>query len=319
MSDEGGGFSVGSMASRFGGWELGLVVRGEGEAAFGEGAGVASGPGAGTEVSAEVHDRLGVGGDAVGRRAGVGEGPEASQGVGLADVAFDAEVASDDAPGVAIEDGMSLGAREGEDGAGGRATDAGEGLQGLDVLGDDAGMALDDELGGSMEVAGSGVIAEAGPEVEYLIEVGGGEGVDGRETRHKTFVVRHDGGDLGLLEHDFGDPDSVRGGVLLPGQLFAAVGIEPGEESRGERFGGRRGLLALVLSRGGARELRSRWFWAGQTLEPLSLTLSPEGRGDIEGRGDNEATVRDGIPFSKEAQRHEGRRHHQTGIVRFVI
>ena len=70
--------------------------------------------------------------------------------------------------------------------------------------------------------------------VQDLVELGDGEIADGREPVHKPLVVRHHGENLGLLQHDFRDPNTVGRGVLLPGQVFAPVPVEPVEQCVGE-------------------------------------------------------------------------------------
>ena len=193
---------------------------------------------------------------------------------------------------------MALRAREGKDGAGGGAPDAGQGLQSLDVLRDPAVVLFDNEAGGAMEVAGAGVVTQAGPEVQHLVDRRDGQGIDGRETRHKAFVVGDDGGDLGLLKHDFGDPDAVRRGILLPGELLAAVGFEPGQEPRGEGGGvgchrgarvGRAGRITR-LCQGGSRTAPTGFRGvvgrmgirrAGHALSPSAWPSAQWGEGTV--------------------------------------
>jgi hypothetical protein len=44
---------------------------------------------------------------------------------------------------------------------------------------------------------------------------------------HPTFPIRQDGFYLGLLEHDFGDPDGVRVESATPREI-AGILVEPG-------------------------------------------------------------------------------------------
>ena len=107
--------------------------------------------------------------------------------------------------------------------------DAGEGAELGGGGGEDAGMVLDDGLGGGVHHAGAAVVAEAAPEGEDGGLGRGGEGVDGGECGEEGLVFVEDGGDAGLLEHDFRDPDGVGVAGGAPGEV-AAVEVEPGEE-----------------------------------------------------------------------------------------
>src|SRR5690606_24942150 len=77
------------------------------------------------------------------------------------------------------------------------------------------------------------------------------------------------GADLGLLQHDLGDPHPVRGDALLPGQVLAPVLVVPGQHGAAELLGAHR------LNRPFSASLSS-----GLTLSPsfsssFSLSLSP--------------------------------------------
>src|SRR5450759_2168385 len=61
-----------------------------------------------------------------------------------------------------------------------------------------------------------------------------GERGDIGEALEKTAVIRNHRGDLGLLQHDFGDPDAVGIARALPRQVVAAVALVPGEQTRCE-------------------------------------------------------------------------------------
>ena len=73
-----------------------------------------------------------------------------------------------------------------------------------------------------MQIARAAVIAQACPQAEYGFLFGGGQCGDIGKGGDKTRVVVEYGGDLGLLQHDFRQPNAVR--VLrLPRQVVAAV------------------------------------------------------------------------------------------------
>jgi len=131
---------------------------------------------------------------------------------------------------------MALAARQREDGAGGGAADAGQRLDCLEGGGKLAAVARDQALRAGAQVAGAGVVPEAGPQMHHLVLGRLGQGLDVGKAGHEAFVVRNHDRDLGLLQHDLGHPHPIGGGVLLPGQVLAAVGIEPGEQRLAEGF-----------------------------------------------------------------------------------
>ena len=88
-------------------------------------------------------------------------------------------------------------------------------------------MLSDDLPGGLVQVAGPGVIAESGPQVQHFILLGFGQILHRRKPFDKTLEIGDHGGDLGLLEHDLRQPDLVRRFVELPGQGFAAKFVVP--------------------------------------------------------------------------------------------
>ena len=111
-------------------------------------------------------------------------------------------------------------------------------------------MVAQEDGGGPAEVSGAGVVAEAFPELEDVLEGCGGEGGGVRKTFEEAEKIGDDGVDAGLLEHDFGDPGRVGGaGFGAPGE-GARIGGEPREEAvadgvadgaNGLGFGGRHG------------------------------------------------------------------------------
>ncbi len=115
----------------------------------------------------------------------------------------------DDALDVAVDDGDGLVVGDGGDGGGGVEADAGEGAELGGGGWEGAGVVADDELGGGVKHSGAAVVAEAAPEGEDGGLGRGGEGVDGGESGEEGAVFVEDGGDAGLLEHDFRDPDGV--------------------------------------------------------------------------------------------------------------
>jgi len=90
------------------------------------------------------------------------------------------------------------------------------------------GVEADDFLCGTVEIARAGVVAEAGPGFEDGGFGRSGEGANGGKSGEETLVVGEDGGDAGLLEHDFRNPDAIGIAGGPPGER-ALVGMEPGE------------------------------------------------------------------------------------------
>ena len=99
-------------------------------------------------------------------------------------------------------------------------------------MGQAAAVIRHDQLGGTLQVAGACVVPQPGPEAQDFIQRCAGERGNVREAGKESRVVRQDGGDLRLLQHDLGDPDSIRSRVPLPRQVVPAVFLSPGEQRR---------------------------------------------------------------------------------------
>jgi hypothetical protein len=80
-----------------------------------------------------------------------------------------------------------------------------------------------------VEVAGSRVIAETFPAFEDLPEIGCRQGMDVRKSLEKIAVIADNRIYPSLLEHDLGDPDTIRIPCPTPRKV-AAVSLEPREE-----------------------------------------------------------------------------------------
>jgi hypothetical protein len=106
-----------------------------------------------------------------------------------------------------------------------------------------------------MQVACAGVVAEPGPLRHHRVIAGGGEVGQRREMLQEPLEVRDDRGYLGLLQHDFRQPDPIGAAWVLPGQVVATMVVEPvqqaGDEVAGLRFRRWRAAGgALVFQRG---------------------------------------------------------------------
>ena len=81
-----------------------------------------------------------------------------------------------------------------------------------------------------MQVAGAGVVTQAGPEVQDLVLIGVGQRCNVRKTCHEALEIGNHGADLGLLQHDFRDPNPIGRARVLPRQIMPAMAIKPGQQ-----------------------------------------------------------------------------------------
>src|SRR5690606_39992884 len=121
--------------------------------------------------------------------------------------------------------------------------DAGQLGELVDVTRECAAVPFDDDLRGLVQVARTAVVAQAGPQVQHFVFFGGGQGLDRGQSVHEAVEVTEHGSDLGLLQHDLGNPDAVRRDALLPGQVLATVTVLPAV------YGGSELLRSLRLNR----------------------------------------------------------------------
>ena len=87
-----------------------------------------------------------------------------------------------------------------------------------------------------MEVAGARVIAEPGPQLEHVLDVGLRQRRHGREPRHEPRVIGRNRRHGGLLQHDLGKPHPIGIGGLArrcPPRQGAAMAVIPGEQGGG--------------------------------------------------------------------------------------
>ena len=103
--------------------------------------------------------------------------------------------------------------------------------------------------GGGVQVAGAGVVAQAGPVRHDLVGTGRGQVGQGGKAFDEALEIADDGGDLGLLQHHLRQPHPVGRSRLLPGQVVAAVLVEPGQQGRGEGGGLAHAGLVCPFSR----------------------------------------------------------------------
>lgn len=80
-----------------------------------------------------------------------------------------------------------------------------------------------DFLRSLLHIANAGVVTEAFPEFVDAFGSGFGERLDGGQVLHPMFPVGDDGFDLGLLEHDFRNPDGVGIAGAAPWEVASAL------------------------------------------------------------------------------------------------
>src|SRR5690606_11262166 len=100
-----------------------------------------------------------------------------------------------------------------------------------------AAMPLDNKLRGTVQIPGSGVRAQSGPEREHIIQRSRSQSAHVPKAGHEALEVGNNHAHLRLLQHDLGNPHPIRCGRVLPGQVVAAMPVEPGEQPLGETSG----------------------------------------------------------------------------------
>ena len=85
-----------------------------------------------------------------------------------------------------------------------------------------------------VQVAGAAVITQAAPQPQYLVQTGVSQHGHSGEPFYKPGEVGLDGNNLGLLQHDFRQPDPVRIAGGLPREIVAAMLGLPRNHLRGE-------------------------------------------------------------------------------------
>lgn len=89
--------------------------------------------------------------------------------------------------------------------------------------------------GGFVHIAHAGVIAQSFPKLMDLFGSCPGQGLDGWQSLHPALPIGDDGFDLGLLEHDFGNPDGVSVAGATPREIAGILG-KPIKERWDEEF-----------------------------------------------------------------------------------
>jgi len=184
----------------------------------------------GAQGGTEIHHGLIVGTDPGLWGAGLRQYPQAAQYGAAAGPAGDCEAAGQDPLCVAVQDGVTLTEGEGQNRPGSGTPDPRESPDLSDVVRKAPAVVGNDEARGPVQVPGAGVITETRPQVQDLVQVRRGQVRHGGKTGQKALEIREDDGNLGLLEHDLRDPHPIGSRVPLPGQVLAAMPVEPGQQ-----------------------------------------------------------------------------------------
>lgn len=191
-------------------------------ATFFERAGSAGRIGAPTHRGTQVHDGLGVTRHVLLRRELRGVTPQIVCQCLLATATRQRKHARQHAPHIAIEYGMRLVAGQRKDGPRSGASDTRKRGDAVKVRRKFAIMLITNLLRSPLQVARTGVVAQAGPQVQHFIHGRIGQCAHVGEARDETLEIRDNGCDLRLLQHHFGHPHAIRRALALPGQVVAA-------------------------------------------------------------------------------------------------
>ena len=181
-------------------------------------AGRAVGPPRGAHERAQLHQSLVVVAGQVAVEQGLGQGVNALAGGGFLERPVDVGQAGEQPLHVGVHQRPGLVEGDGEDGRGGVRADAGQGEQLVAVGRDLAVVALDQQPGGTLDVARPAVVAEALPGLEQGLLGGNGHRGRVREAVQPAPEILGHPLHLGLLAHDLGDPHLVGLVAASPGQ-----------------------------------------------------------------------------------------------------
>jgi len=160
-----------------------------------------------------------------------GQLPQPPQRCGLAGVGVDFFQSAQDPRHVAVEDGRSFVECDGGDCPRGVPPDAGKGPQITHGSRDLAVETGDDFAGGGADISGAGVIAQSLPQSQDVPLGRRGEGGNVGKGGQEAGEIRHNRGDLRLLEHKLADQHGIGiDGTILrrrrtPWQIAAISGV----------------------------------------------------------------------------------------------
>ena len=139
----------------------------------------------------------------------------------------------DHAQNVAVHGGSGRFKADGGDGPGGIVADTGQGADGGKLPRELAAVLLHDALRRLLQVAHTGIVAEALPELQQHVLGRACQRSDIRQTLEKAEIIAADGFNARLLQHDLREPDVIRLTVAPPWQV-AAVFRKPRQQQAGQ-------------------------------------------------------------------------------------
>jgi hypothetical protein len=142
--------------------------------------------------------------------------PQLSPASGSIDWAVKIKQARQNASSVGFDNRNWLIKGERGNGIGRVTTDTGQFTGCREIARKSAFMAMLDDFRNRMQIAGSRVIAEALPRVEDVTFRSPGQGGEIWEAAEPLIIIRDNGGNLSLLEHELGDEDGVGVPSLAP-------------------------------------------------------------------------------------------------------
>jgi hypothetical protein len=102
------------------------------------------------------------------------------------------------------------------------------------VIGNATSVFADHSPSGLVEIAGPAIITESFPKSKHLVFTCPGKVAHCRKGTHESLKIGNDRGYLGLLKHDFTDPDAIGIAIVSPRKLPAIADI-PVEETAAKR------------------------------------------------------------------------------------
>ena len=198
-------------------------------------------------ISACVYDSM-----SRSRQQRVGDAPQFVLRLRRAWIACDATMAREHALHVAVEDRGAGPERERGDRRRRRAPDPGQRGERFDIAGKRAAMLGDNRLRRRMQVMRATVVAQSAPVLEHAIFRSCGQRAHIGECGEKPLVIRDDGRDLRLLQHDLREPDPVRVARVLPRQVVASVRASARRQGAGRKGAGKRWAVDLSAQRDAA-------------------------------------------------------------------
>lgn len=159
--------------------------------------------------------------------------PELFPASGSIDRAVKIKQAGQNASSVGFDNWNWLIKGERRDGIGRVTPDTGQCTDCREIVRKSASMAMLDDFRNRMQVASSRVIAEALPRVEDVSFRSPCQGGEIWEAAEPLIIIRDNGGNLSLLEHELGDEDGIGIASLAPGEETTVCMI-PTRQGRAE-------------------------------------------------------------------------------------